>query len=104
MERLIRKLLPTPERRIEVDWCGNFRFVDGSEVVELGKIRPGVEPATRITIYSIMLNAPIVGIGKSGNETQASRIERAKEPIRKAKRALRHDSIDVGKLIRAKSF
>lgn len=95
---LLEKLLPTPKRRIEVDYYGRYRLVEpGEEPKELGKLRVDIDPPTPIITYSIMLAAPIVGIGRSGVETDASRIRRATKPIQRVKEVVSPPKLISGK-------
>lgn len=95
---LLERLLPTPEKRVEIDYYGRYRLIEpGQEPWELGKIRLDIDSPAPIIVSSIMFDAPIVGIGKSGVETDASRIRRATEPIQRVKEVVFPPKLISGK-------
>lgn len=87
MERLFRKILPTPEKRIQVAGDGRAVFIEpGSEPFEVGQLSE--KNIKGMEAFSIMVDAPFVAVDSSGVETKASRVYRAKEPLRKVKNKL----------------
>lgn len=82
-EKILEKIAPTPERRVEIDFYWKMKYIKPGEGIDRGVRLKSRETSMGPVIFSIIVNAPIVSLDRNGIETPRSRVRRLTAPLQR---------------------